>query len=93
MAWFKAEVRDFFLELELNNNREWFEKNKKRFETKVRAPMEAFAAEMIGRMQQIDPQISVTPKDAIFRIYRDIRFSKDKSPYKTNLGLPPSGAV
>src|SRR6185312_15337879 len=48
---------------------------------------EAFAAEMIGRMQQIDPRISMLPKDAVFRIYRDIRFSKDKTPYKTNAGM------
>jgi uncharacterized protein (TIGR02453 family) len=93
MAWFELEMLDFFADLEFNNNREWFEQNKKRYEAKVKKPMEAFAAEMIGRMQQIEPQVSMAPKDAIFRIYRDIRFSKDKTPYNTNAGLyiSPSG--
>lgn len=93
MAWFEPEILDFFADLEFNNNREWFELNKKRYEATVKKPMEAFAAEMIGRMQQIEPQISMTPKDAVFRIYRDIRFSKDKTPYKTNAGMyiSPSG--
>ena len=87
MAWFELEILDFFADLEFNNNREWFELNKKRYESVVKKPMEAFAAEMIGRMQQIDPRISMAPKDAMFRIYRDIRFSKDKTPYKTNAGM------
>ncbi len=87
MAWFTQDAIDFFSELEQNNERPWFEKNKKRFERSVKHPMEAFAAEMIGRMQQIDSQISMLPKDSVFRIYRDTRFSKDKTPYKTNAGL------
>ena len=93
MAWFEPDILDFFIDLEFNNNREWFELNKKRYEATVKKPMEAFAAEMIGRMQQIEPLISMTPKDAVFRIYRDIRFSKDKTPYKTNAGMyiSPSG--
>jgi uncharacterized protein (TIGR02453 family) len=87
MAWFTTETLDFFGELELNNNREWFAKNKVRFEKHVKKPMEEFAAEMILRMKEIDPDLSMQPKDAVFRIYRDTRFSKDKTPYKTNAGL------
>jgi len=87
MAWFTKDALDFFAELEQNNDRPWFEKNKKRYEDSVKKPMEAFAAEMIGRMQKLDPEISMLPKDAVFRIYRDIRFSKDKTPYKTNAGM------
>ncbi|MFI5384611.1 MAG: DUF2461 domain-containing protein [Fimbriimonadales bacterium] len=87
MAWFTQDALDFFAELELNNERAWFEKNKKRYEASVKQPMEAFAAEMISRMQQIDPRITMLPKEAVFRIYRDTRFSKDKTPYKTNAGL------
>jgi len=87
MAWFERDIVDFFVELEANNDRAWFERNKKRYERSVKGPMEIFAGEMIGRMQAVDPGISMTPKEAVFRIYRDVRFSKDKSPYKTNAGL------
>jgi uncharacterized protein (TIGR02453 family) len=87
MAWFTKDAIDFFTELEQNNEKEWFEKNKKRYEAFVKKPTEAFAAEMIGRMQEIDPQIDMLPKNAVFRIYRDTRFSKDKAPYKTNAGM------
>lgn len=87
MAWFTLDTIDFFRELELNNNREWFEKNKKRYEQSVKKPMELFAEEMIGRMRSLQPDITMTAKQAVFRIYKDIRFSKDKTPYKTNAGM------
>src|SRR4051812_26168228 len=90
MAWFTSDALDFFAELELNNDREWFEKNKKRYESSVKKPMEAFAAEIIGRMQKDDPEINMQPKEAVFRIYRDTRFSKNKTPYKTNAGMAVS---
>src|SRR5207253_2054053 len=56
----------------------------------VKNPMEALAAELIERMKALDPTIDMLPKDAVFRIYRDTRFSKDKTPYKTNAGLAVS---
>lgn len=87
MAWFDLDILDFFAELEVNNERAWFEKNKKRYESSVRKPMETLAGELIGQLQVVDPTIDMIPKDAVFRIYRDIRFSKDKTPYKTNAGL------
>lgn len=87
MAWFTEDAFDFFGELELNNDREWFEKNKKRYEASVKQPLLAFAAEMIGRMQELDPQIVMLPRNAVFRIHRDTRFSKDNRPYKTNAGM------
>jgi uncharacterized protein (TIGR02453 family) len=87
MAWFEQDAIDFFRELELNNNREWFEKNKKRYEANVKKPMEAFADHMIGRMREILPNIQTTGKQSVFRIYKDVRFSKDKTPYKTNAGM------
>jgi uncharacterized protein (TIGR02453 family) len=87
MAWFTKDVQDFFAELELNNDREWFAANKKRYEASVKEPMLAFAAEMITRMQEVDPGIAILPKDAVFRIYRDVRFSKEKAPYKTNASM------
>jgi len=87
MRWFTQDTIDFFRELELNNQRDWFEANKKRYEANVKKPMEAFADVMIERMKEILPDIQTTGKQAVFRIYRDTRFSKDKTPYKTNAGL------
>jgi uncharacterized protein (TIGR02453 family) len=87
MPWFTQHAIDFFRELELNNNREWFEKNKKRYEANVKKPMEAFADHMIGLMKEILPNIEMTGKQAVFRIYKDTRFSKDKTPYKINAGM------
>ncbi|MBS1715470.1 MAG: DUF2461 domain-containing protein [Armatimonadetes bacterium] len=87
MAWLTQDASDFFAELELNNDRDWFAANKKRYEATVKGPLLALAEEMIPRMKALDPAIDMAPKDAVFRIYRDTRFSKDKRPYKTNAGL------
>lgn len=77
----------FLYELSQNNNRDWFEKNKKRYESEVKKPFEATVAALIGRIRQFDPAFGeLQPKDCIFRIYRDTRFSADKTPYKTHLG-------
>lgn len=93
MAWFTDEYNKFFKELEKNNDREWFTANKKRYEQHVKKPFEAFIADAILRMQEIDPKCKIQPKDAIFRIHRDIRFSKDKTPYKTRMSavVSPGG--
>ena len=82
MAWFEKEFIAFFLELEVNNHKEWFHENKKRYEQYVKEPFYNFVAEMIKRINKDDPSIAIEPKEAIFRINRDIRFSKDKQPYK-----------
>ncbi|HSI72459.1 MAG TPA: DUF2461 domain-containing protein, partial [Fimbriimonas sp.] len=87
MAWFTSDAIDFFAELEKNNNKEWFEANRKRYETSVKKPMLEFAAEMIERMRSVEPEITMLPRNAVFRLHRDTRFSKDKTPYKTNAGL------
>jgi uncharacterized protein (TIGR02453 family) len=87
MAWFTEDAISFLAELALNNDREWFTRNKKRYETSLKAPMVEFAAEMIERMRELDPEIAMLPHQAVFRIHRDTRFSKDKSPYKTNAGM------
>jgi len=85
MIYFDKACLAFFKELEKNNQREWFHANKKRYETDVKKPFERFIEVMIDKMQVIDPNIIITPKDAIFRIHRDVRFSKDKSPYKLHV--------
>ncbi|MBS1723640.1 MAG: DUF2461 domain-containing protein [Armatimonadetes bacterium] len=87
MPWLTRDASDFFAELELNNDRDWFNANKKRYEKVVKEPLLALAEEMIPRMRKLDPEITMQPKDAVFRIYRDTRFSKDKRPYKTNAGM------
>lgn len=83
--WFSPELIDFFIELAPNNNKDWFDKNRSRYEEFVKEPFKAFVAEMIKRIQKVDPSIQVEPKDVIFRINRDIRFSKDKYPYKLHV--------
>ncbi|HEX2616377.1 MAG TPA: DUF2461 domain-containing protein, partial [Flavobacteriales bacterium] len=60
----------------------WFDANKKRYETVVKKPFEAFVAEAIARVAKVDKRVRIEPKEAIFRINRDVRFSNDKTPYK-----------
>lgn len=79
-------VFDFLNELKINNNRDWFQANKSLFE-KAKKSFELFVDELIPVIRGIDKNIDlITAKDCIFRIYRDVRFSHDKSPYKTNMG-------
>ncbi|MCW5921351.1 MAG: DUF2461 domain-containing protein [Saprospiraceae bacterium] len=81
-----ADFLQFLYDLSQNNNRDWFEKNKKRYEATVKKPFEATVAAIIERVLPFEPGYGpIVPKDCIFRIYRDTRFSKDKSPYKTNV--------
>jgi len=77
------EYISFFKELSANNTSEWFNANKKRYEQHVKAPFHQLVQEVIVLMKKMDPQITLEPKDSVFRINRDIRFSNDKSPYKT----------
>ena len=84
MAYFTPDYLQFFKELAANNNKDWFDKNRKRYESAVRDPFKSFVTELIGEMAKSDPELGIEAKDAIFRINRDIRFSKDKTPYKLN---------
>ena len=86
MAYFDKGFLTFLSELAENNNREWFHANKKRYNEKVKVPFENFVAAMIDRLSHDDPSLEpLTTKECIFRIYRDTRFSKDKTPYKTQV--------
>ncbi|MBM4175043.1 MAG: DUF2461 domain-containing protein [Ignavibacteria bacterium] len=80
---------DFLTRLSRNNNREWFESHRQEFEMHFLEPAQKFVLEMGSKLQDIAPQINAIPKidQSIFRIHRDVRFSKDKAPYKTNLGI------
>jgi uncharacterized protein (TIGR02453 family) len=84
------QVIEFLLELKQNNNRDWFDDNKDRYQ-EVKSEHEAFTGKMIQRIAAFDPEIAfLTPRDCTFRIYRDVRFSKNKEPYKTNMGAAMS---
>jgi uncharacterized protein (TIGR02453 family) len=75
----------FFRELKANNNRPWFEENKERFRSSVQAPMSEFIAAMAPRLANISKHFVADPRPnggSMFRIYRDVRFAKDKRPYK-----------
>lgn len=71
----------FFKELETHNNKEWFHEHKKDYENHVKKPFLNLVAALIPEVQKLEPKTSTNPKDALFRINRDIRFSKDKTPY------------
>jgi uncharacterized protein (TIGR02453 family) len=74
----------FLKGLAANNNREWFEGQRSTYEQSLREPMKALVEEMDARLATFAPEITGTVKGSMFRIHRDVRFSKDKSPYKTN---------
>jgi uncharacterized protein (TIGR02453 family) len=79
----------FLKKLSKNNNRKWFEENREMFNLNFLEPAVQFVAEMGEKLSTIRPSIIAIPKTdkSIFRIHRDVRFSKDKQPYKTNMGL------
>lgn len=81
----QSDFLQFLYELSQNNNRDWFEKNKKRYEATVKKPFEQLVAALIAKLQTIEPGFQIQPKDCIHRIYRDTRFSADKTPYKTHV--------
>jgi uncharacterized protein (TIGR02453 family) len=84
-TYFSPDFLQFFKELAANNHKEWFDENRKRYETVVKKPFEVFVQHAIDEMAKLDPRLSeLDPKKCIFRINRDIRFSKDKAPYKLN---------
>lgn len=77
----------FLRELAANNNREWFHSQAKRYKH-VRADYTQLVDRLLEEMKAVDPNLaSLTGKDCTFRIARDIRFSKDKTPYKTHFGI------
>ena len=84
-AGFPKDFFTFFKELKKNNDRAWFEANKPRYKDSVQAPMSDFIAAMQPRLAKVSKHFVADPKPnggSMFRIYRDVRFSKDKRPYK-----------
>lgn len=82
MKYFSPDFLQFFKDLAANNNKDWFDANRKRYESNVKKPMEIFVAEALKEVYKNDKSLEVKPGECIFRINRDIRFSKDKTPYK-----------
>lgn len=84
----------FLNQLKNNNNRDWFEKNKNQY-LEAKTEFETFVDQLLAGIRKFDKAISpdLKGKDCVFRIYKDVRFSKDKSPYKTNMGasMNPGG--
>lgn len=74
----------FLRQLKRNNKREWFLANKDTFDNEIVAPMKMLVEEVDVRFGRFAPELYGDPKRSIFRIYRDVRFSKDKTPYKTH---------
>jgi uncharacterized protein (TIGR02453 family) len=83
---FPEKALSFFRQLRKNNNRDWFEAHREDYEQSVKAPMEALTTEVMAAVTRFAPEHAGDPKKAIYRIYRDTRFSNDKTPYKTHTG-------
>lgn len=87
------EYTEFFKGLAANNNKEWFHEHKNDYENHAKKPFLALIEYLIPYLKELEPFTSPNPKDALFRINRDVRFSKDKTPYHTLLkaGFSPAG--
>ncbi len=86
---FTPQTVKFFTDLKKHNTREWFNARKETYTSQVMDPARALVTDLGGRLKELAPDIIAVPQinRSIFRIYRDTRFSADKSPYKTHLGL------
>ena len=76
---------DFLKKLKKNNNRPWFQARKDVYDENVKFPMQCLIASIAEKIGDVVPEIEFNPRKSIFRIYRDVRFSRNKAPYKTNI--------
>ncbi len=83
MSYFNHSFLQYFEELSSNNSTSWFDQNRKWYEKEVKIPFQDFIDELIIQLRTIDSDIHIEPSEAIFRINNDIRFTKEKIPYKT----------
>lgn len=92
---FPEEARKFLSQLKAHNTREWFQPRKQIYEEKVKAPMVELVLALGEALREIAPEFDTDPKKAVYRIYRDVRFSRDKSPYKTHVAamFGPRGLI
>jgi uncharacterized protein (TIGR02453 family) len=77
---------DFFIELSRNNNKEWFDRNRNRYEEVIKKPFTNLVDSLISELRNQEQLSDLLAKDCIFRINKDVRFSKDKQPYKLQMG-------
>ncbi len=82
---FRPEAIDFLAELAQNNDRAWFQPRKSDYERLLKEPMEALVSALADRFEARGLPLQADPKRSVSRIYRDTRFAKDKSPYKSNI--------
>lgn len=82
-----AAAFDFFRGLAANNDKAWFEANRAAYDSAVREPVAALVAEVTTQLTALGVPLEGDPKRSMFRIHRDVRFSKDKRPYKTHAGV------
>jgi uncharacterized protein (TIGR02453 family) len=90
MSYVSRDLFRFFRDLSRNNDRDWFLKNKRRYETQVKEPLLQFISDFGPHLRRINPHLVADPRPSggsLFRIHRDVRFSRDKSPYKTHAGI------
>jgi uncharacterized protein (TIGR02453 family) len=83
---FPASAFDFLRDLAVEQNKAWFEDNKRLYEDTVRWPLTALIADLTSAFTRLGVPLQGDPKRSIFRIHRDVRFARDKAPYKTNAG-------
>ena len=89
-AFFRPDLFNFLRQLKRHNNREWFAKNKQRYEEAVRDPALLFIENFGPHLHSLSPHFVADPRPtrgSLFRIYRDTRFSPDKRPFKTHVGI------
>lgn len=92
--YLSPDYQQFFIDLAPNNTSEWFNENRKRYEKSVKVPFQQLVAGVIELLSGVDKNMKgIKPSDCIFRINRDIRFSKDKTPYKLSMSaaIAPGG--
>lgn len=89
-CYFNQKSFDFLKKLKNNNTRDWFHEHKEDYETQVRTPALNFIGDMSDDLAKISPHFFAIPKKvggSLMRVHRDVRFGKDKTPYKTNVGI------
>ena len=89
-VFFRPELFAFLRQLKRHNNREWFARNKERYEEVVRDPALMFISSFGPHLHKLSPNFVADPRPtrgSLFRIYRDTRFSHDKTPFKTHIGI------
>ena len=85
MTYFNSEYLEFFKTLAANNHKEWFDAHRATYVKSVKEPFANFIDNLITETSKIDAEIAITHKEAIFRVNRDVRFSRDKTPYKLRM--------